>query len=108
MGQEVMLKESGPGRSLLVQRLMKKGVKMIVNAKVESVTDNQITYIQNQQSYTIDDADTLVLACGYQPDVTVEEMLKSANVSYHLIGDGHQVGNIKDAVSEGYEIARHI
>lgn len=108
MGQEVMLNESGPGRSLLVQRLMKKGVKMIVNAKVEQVTKDQITYVQNQQSYTIDDADTLVFACGYQPDSSVEDMLKQANITYHIIGDAHQVGNIKDAVSEGYQVAKMI
>ena len=108
MGQEVMLNESGPGRSLLVQRLMKKGVKMIVNAKVEQVTNNQITYVQNQQSYTIDDADTLVFACGYQPDSSVEDLLKQANITYHIIGDAHQVGNIKDAISEGYQVTKSI
>ena len=108
MGQEVMLNESGPGRSLLVQRLMKKGVKMIVNAKVEQVTNNQITYVQNQQSYTIDDADTLVFACGYQPDSSVEDLLKQANITYHIIGDAHQVGNIKDAISEGYQVTKMI
>lgn len=108
MGQEVMLNESGPGRSLLVQRLMKKGVKMIVNAKVEQVTKDQITYVQNQQSYTIDDADTLVFACGYQPDSSIEDMLKQANMTYHIIGDAHQVGNIKDAISEGYQVTKMI
>ena len=108
MGQEVMLNESGPGRSLLVQRLMKKGVKMIVNAKVEQVTKDQITYVQNQQSYTIDDADTLVFACGYQPDSSVEDLLKQANITYHIIGDAHQVGNIKDAISEGYQVTKMI
>lgn len=108
MGQEVMLNESGPGRSLLVQRLMKKGVKMIVNAKVEQVTNNQITYVQNQQSYTIDDADTLVFACGYRPDSSIEDMLKQANITYHIIGDAHQVGNIKDAISEGYQVTKSI
>ena len=32
-----MLNESGPGRSLLVQRMLKKGVEIICNAKVEKV-----------------------------------------------------------------------
>lgn len=108
MDHEVMLKESGPGRSLLVQRLMKKGVKMLVGAKVDHVTSDQITYIKENQSYTIDDADTLVFACGYSIDASMEEMLKTADVTYHIIGDAHQVGNIKDAISEGYETARHI
>lgn len=35
-------------------------------------------------------------------------MLKELNLEYYLIGDGHKVGNIKDAISEGYEIAKAI
>ena len=72
------------------------------------MTNNQITYVQNQQSYTIDDADTLVFACGYQPDSSVEDLLKQANITYHIIGDAHQVGNIKDAISEGYQVTKMI
>lgn len=108
MANEVMLKESGPGRSLLVQRMMKKGVKMIVNAKVEKVDESNIVYSQKGVKHVIDDADTLVFASGYQIDTSVEDMLKEANMTYHIIGDAHQVGNIKDAISEGYEIARKI
>lgn len=108
MASEVMLKESGPGRSLLVQRMMKKGIKMIVGAKVEKVTQDQIIYSQKGVEYCIDDVDTLVFASGYYVDSSVEDMLKEANVSYHMIGDAHQVGNIKDAISEGYEVTRHI
>ncbi len=108
MDHEIMLQESGPGRSLLVQRLMKKGVHIQVNAKVTKVTENQITYIQNGIEHTIDDADTLVFACGYQPDTALEDMFKAAQVSYHMIGDAHQVGNIKDAIQEGYNITKAI
>lgn len=108
MANEVMLKESGPGRSLLVQRMMKKGVKMIVNAKVEAVEEEKIIYSQNGVQHVIDDADTLIFASGYRTDSSVEDMLKEAHVTYHMIGDAHQVGNIKDAISEGYEVTRRI
>ena len=69
---------------------------------------DQITYIQNGIEHTIDDADTLVFACGYQPDTALEDMFKAAQVSYHMIGDAHQVGNIKDAIQEGYNITKAI
>lgn len=36
----------------------------------------------------------------------MEDMLKAAGAVYHLIGDGAKVGNIKDAISGAYEIAR--
>ena len=38
----------------------------------------------------------------------IEDMLKETGVTYHLIGDGHKVGNIKDSISEGYEVAKSL
>ena len=70
------------------------------------VTENTISYEKNGQTYTITDADTLVFANGYHVDAAVEEMLKEAGVSYQLIGDGRKVGNLKDAISDGYQTAK--
>lgn len=108
MAQEVMMNESGPGRSLLVQRMMKKGVKILVNTKVVAVEKDKIKYLQNGVEGVIDDADTLIFACGYQTDPAFENMLKELKMSYHLIGDAHQVGNIKDAIGEAYRLARDV
>lgn len=106
MASEVMLQESGPGRSLLVQRMQDKGIHIEVGAKVIACDTNTITYEQKGVQYTIDDADTLVFANGYHVDTTIEEMLKTANVSYHLIGDGNKVGNLKDAIHQGWQLMK--
>ena len=108
MTKSVMAGESGPGRSLLVQRMMKKGIQMICNAKVERVEKDKIYYTKGDLEYCIDDADTLVFASGYRPDPSVENMLKEANVSYTLIGDAEKPGNLKDAISQGYEVAKQL
>lgn len=108
MADGIMLQESGPGRSLLTQRMMKKGIQIHCKAKVEKVEAEKIYYTENGEEHCISDADTLVLAMGYRPDSKLEETLKKANVSYHLIGDAKKVGNIKDAITEGYQIAREI
>ena len=108
MADGIMLQESGPGRSLLTQRMMKKGIQIHCKAKVEKVEAEKIYYTENGEEHCISDADTLVLAMGYRPDLKLEETLKKANVSYHLIGDAKKVGNIKDAITEGYQIAREI
>ena len=47
MANGVMMNESGPGRSLLVRRMMEKGVKIITSAKVDSVTETEINYTQD-------------------------------------------------------------
>ena len=106
MAPGVMASESGPGRSLLVQRMMAKGVQMICGAKVEKVDETNIWYTKDGQQHCIADADTLVLAMGYKADPALEEMLKAAGASYHLIGDATKVGTIKDAIGAGYETAK--
>ena len=106
MAPGVMASESGPGRSLLVQRMMAKGVQMICGAKVEKVDESSIWYTKDGQQHCIADADTLVLAMGYKADPALEEMLKAAGASYHLIGDANKVGTIKDAIGAGYETSK--
>ena len=106
MAHEIMANESGPGRSLLVQRMMEKGIQIICDAKVEKVSENTIQYSKNGVGYEITDADTLVLAMGYRPDSTLQEQLAEAGMTSTVLGDCKKLGNIKDAISEGYEFAR--
>lgn len=108
MDKEILMKETGAGRSVLVQRMMAKGIHIECNAKVINTTETTITYEQNGKEYTIEDADTLIFANGYHIDNAIEDMLKETGVTYHLIGDGHKVGNIKDSISEGYEVAKSL
>ena len=108
MAKEVMISETGAGRSLLVMRMMDKGIKIECEAKVTGVTEDTITYEQNGKEYVITDADTLVFANGYHIESAMEDMLKEAAVTYQLIGDGHKVGNIKDAITEAYQVAKEL
>ncbi len=104
----VMLNETGPGRSLLVKRMMSKGVQMICSAKVERVEKDKIYYSWKGQEYCIDDADSLVFATGYRADPQLEETLKACGMNYHLVGDAAKLGNIKDAVACGYQVAKDL
>ena len=103
-----MMNESGPGRSLLVRRMMQKGIKIITSAKVESVTETEINYTQDDVTHTIKDADTLIFAAGYKKNPAAEEMLQASGLNYHMIGDAHEIGNIKTAITEGYNIAKDL
>ncbi len=108
MGKEILMTETGAGRSVLTMRMMEKGIHIETSAKVTDTTENTITYEQNGKEITMENVDTLIFAAGYHVDNSIEDMLKEAGMAYHLIGDGHKVGNIKDAISEGYEAARII
>ena len=108
MANGVMMNESGPGRSLLVRRMMEKGVKIITSAKVDSVTETEINYTQDDVTHTIKDADTLIFAAGYKKNPAVEEMLKESGLNYHMIGDAHEIGNIKTAITEAYNLTKDL
>lgn len=108
MADEIMLKEVGAVRSNLVLRMMRKGIHIITKATVDNVDETTIHYTIDGTSHVIDDADTLVFASGYKVDPAMEDMLKAAGVTYHMVGDAGTVGNLKDAISTGYETARKI
>ena len=108
MAHEIMEAESGPGRSLLVQRMMEKGIQILCDAKVEEVNHTVIKYTKDGKTHEITDADTLVLAMGYRPSDTLEEQLTSAGITCHVLGDCKKPGNIKDAVTEGYQTALNL
>ncbi len=108
MANGVMMNESGPGRSLLVRRMMEKGVKIITSAKVDSVTETEINYTQDDVTHTIKDADTLIFAAGYKKNPAVEEMLEESGLNYHMIGDAHEIGNIKTAITEAYNLTKDL
>ena len=108
MANGVMMNESGPGRSLLVRRMMQKGIKIITSAKVESVTETEINYTLDGVTHTIKDADTLIFAAGYKKNPAVEEMLEESGLNYHMIGDAHEIGNIKTAITEAYNLTKDL
>ncbi len=106
MANEIMLSETGPGRSLLVQRMIEKNIHIECSAKVTATTETTISYEQNGVTHVISDADTLVFANGYHIEPTIENLLKEVGATYHLIGDGKKVGNMKDAIGAAWEIAK--
>ena len=106
MAPEIMMTEGGVVRSKLAMRMMEKGIRIECGARVKSVTETAIVFEREGTEHTIQDADTLIFANGYHVESAMEDMLKAAGVTYHLIGDGAKVGNIKDAISGAYEVAK--
>ena len=106
MADEIMMKEAGVPRSVLVQRMVKKGVHIITKAAVDAVENDKIYYTTEGVQKVIGDADTLVFATGYKVCPAMEDMLREAGVTYHMVGDAAAVGTIKEAISTGYEVAK--
>lgn len=108
MDKEIMMKETGPARSVLAMRMMDKGIHIEVNAKVTKVTSDTITYEKDGITFNITDANTLVFANGYHIDNTIEQMLQESHVEYYLLGDQKHIGNIQTAIKDAYEVTKDI
>ncbi len=108
MAPEIMLTETGAGRSLLVQRMISKGIKIESNAKVTNVTNDIITYEKNGCEYKITDADTLVFATGYHVDTTLINKLAELGLKYHAIGDCNKVASIKEAITDAWNLTKNL
>ena len=104
----LMMKDSGAGRSAVIKRLMNKGVNMITGANLIETTSDTIKYEVKGQEHVISDADTLIFAVGYRPNLTLKEALDELGVTYHLVGDAEKVASLKEAITTGYEVARKI
>ena len=101
MTGSLMTGDGGAAKSRLTQRLMSKGVKLLLNAQVKKVDESTITYEQDGEEHTIKDADTLVFAVGYTPTKVEYE-------NAHYIGDCGKVGNLKDAISGAYQLVKSL
>ena len=107
MTNSLMTGEGGAAKSRLTRRLMEKGVEVCFNSQVTGVTETTITYKNTKTGVetVIDDADTLVFAVGYDPvTLTFPEEIIPERI--HLIGDCSKVGNLKDAISAAYSLAK--
>ena len=96
MTANLMPGEGGAAKSVLTRRLMEKGVRIEMNAKVTDVSENEIFYEQDGITHSIKNADTLVFAVGYTPIP-----LELANVI--TIGDCAKIGNLQDAIGSAYK-----
>ncbi|MDE6970044.1 MAG: NAD(P)/FAD-dependent oxidoreductase, partial [Eubacterium sp.] len=101
MTDTLMAGEGGPAKSALTQRLMRKGVNLVLNGIVTNVDETTITYQKDGVEHTIFDADTLVFAVGYTPVPVIHEKAV-------LIGDCDKVGNLKDAITGAYTAVKNL
>jgi 2,4-dienoyl-CoA reductase-like NADH-dependent reductase (Old Yellow Enzyme family)/NADPH-dependent 2,4-dienoyl-CoA reductase/sulfur reductase-like enzyme len=120
-GKEVTLLEmQGPdallnGSSLinkfsLQSLLMKHGIKVITNTKLEEITDKGIKTINSKFQWKEYEADTVALALGMRPRKDVIAALRHAipETEVYVIGDGKQIGNVYTAVHAGFDTAVEI
>ncbi|MEG0365285.1 MAG: FAD-dependent oxidoreductase [Coprobacillus sp.] len=108
MKSNIIMDDTSPSRSVLVQRMESKGVQIITDAKVISVDQTSLTYEKDNQECVLKDVDTVLQAVGYYSDHHIEELLDSLNLSYDVLGDALKPGKIKNAIADAYQICKEI
>ena len=104
----VALDELSSIRSLLIQRLLTKGVTMITSAKVIEILADGVRYLKNDREETIQGMDTIVLATGTRSCNALSEEMKGGPITTFVLGDAKEPRRAVEAIAEGSEIARSI
>ncbi len=110
-GPEALLNGSSLiNRFSLQSLLMKHGVKVVTNTKLEEITDKGIKTINSRFQWKEYEADTVALALGMRPRKDVITSLRHAipETEVYIIGDGKQIGNVYSAVHAGFDTAAEI
>lgn len=80
-------------------------LESICSAKVTEIGNNFVEYEKDGNTQRID-CDSIILACGYQPNNQFVEDLKEVCDTVKVIGDSRKPRKIYDAVHEGFHTSR--
>ena len=106
-GETFATKVNSLARDNLLARLKRKGVTLMPRVKYDEITDKGLTITKDGEKQTIP-ADTIVVAAGAAPEVSLVEALQERGLTVHAIADCVSPGNIADALRDGAQVGREI
>ncbi len=108
MKSNIIMDDTSPSRSILVQRMADKGVNIITDSRVVKVTPTTLEYQKDGNTITIENVDTVIEATGYYADHELKKTLDQMQLSYNVLGDAATPGKIKNAISDAYHLCKNI
>jgi len=94
--------------NMLTVWLPKYGIKTYTSMRINEVTDESVTAVDEKGKKHYFEVDTVVVATGYTSNNTMYEQLQDEVSELYAIGDCVKPRQILDAVHEGAYIARQI
>ena len=93
---------------MTIDLLTHQGINVLLNTSIDRIENNQLHFIDNENSARQMEFDTLVIAVGMQSDhqLFFEADQKFNNV--RRIGDCLKPRNIQGAIWDAYEVVRRI
>jgi 2,4-dienoyl-CoA reductase (NADPH2) len=95
------------GRSFrwaMVKELDRLGVRCETRSACEAITANGVLVSRNGQTRMLQ-ADTVILACGFEPQQSLAEVARRAGVEVHTVGSAMRNGNLLQAVHHATLVA---
>jgi len=92
-------------RDILLARLTTKGVTLLPGVSYERITDEGVAITKAGKGQIIP-ADTIVVAAGATPEVSLLGALEARGVEMYAIGDCASPGKIANAMSAGARVGR--
>lgn len=92
---------------MLLGLISQKGIKVLTGAKAVGATAKSVT-IQVKEGCQELEADSVVLAIGYNSTSDLYDALKFDVSDIHLLGDARKVSNIMYAIWDAYEVASNV
>jgi len=93
---------------MLFVLLPKYGVQGFTGMGIEEITDREVIVADREGKRQKIKADTVVIALGYSPNMSLYEALRAENIELYAIGDCEKARTVADAVHEGAHLAHQI
>jgi len=94
-------------RHVVLRRLRETGIKMETNVMVEEITDRGVK-AKRDGAARFFPGDTVVLAVGFKSNKGLDEKLRGKVPAPYSIGDCVEPRRIKEAIEEGFVLAKEI
>jgi 2,4-dienoyl-CoA reductase-like NADH-dependent reductase (Old Yellow Enzyme family)/thioredoxin reductase len=104
----VIMDDFSPWRTVLIQRLQNKGVKIITEAKVIEILADGVKYDKNGKQEILKGLNHVVVSMGTRSNNPFGEKLKRGSFEVHVIGDAKEPRDAMKAIAEGAEVGRRI
>ncbi len=99
---------TGIGECLL-EELANKNVTILTQRKIEEITNEGVIVTdKKKRNREIIKGDTIILALGTESLNTLEDELTGKVAELYVIGDAKEPRKMRDAISEGFVIARRV
>jgi 2-enoate reductase len=89
----------------LQDRLIRKGVTLYTGVKREEFRESSLVITTKDGEEKVIEVNTIVLACGGNPNTELYEQLKGRFAKVYLVGDSAEPRNIMEATTEGLNTA---